>query len=89
MEFPTGFYLYVGSGGPNALKRVQRHLAQKKRIRWHIDYLTTGRNRMRPVDAYFFPGVPECRLALELGRELSGVSRFGCSDCACPSHLFR
>ncbi|MEO0081422.1 MAG: GIY-YIG nuclease family protein [candidate division WOR-3 bacterium] len=66
LDFPAGFYLYVGSGGLNAVRRVQRHLARKKRVRWHIDYLTTGRNRMRPVDAYFFPGMRECCLVRTL-----------------------
>lgn len=88
LTFEPGFYLYVGSGGRNVLRRVQRHLAPAKRVRWHIDYLTAGRSRMRPVDAYVYPGVPECRLALALGPELSAVPGFGSSDCGCPAHLF-
>lgn len=87
-EFPAGIYLYVGSGGANVLKRAQRHLTYSKRIRWHIDYLTTGRKRMKPIDVYFFPVASECGLAFELGARLQAVGGFGCSDCRCRSHLF-
>ena len=70
LEFAPGFYLYVGSGGINVLKRVKRHLAVAKPKHWHIDYLTTGPRRMKPVDAYVFTGVNECRLADSLAKEL-------------------
>ncbi len=88
VSLAAGFYVYVGSGGPSVVKRIRRHMAPHKRRHWHIDYLTTGRHRMKPVDARVYPGVPECRLAGRLARELETVSRFGASDCACPTHLF-
>ncbi len=88
VRFAAGFYVYVGSGGTNVVKRIRRHMASSKRLRWHIDYLTTGRNRMKSVDARVYPGVPECSLAARLARELVSISRFGASDCACPTHLF-
>jgi len=88
IEFEPGFYLYVGSGGVNALLRVQRHLRPAKPVRWHIDRLTTGPGRMRPVDSYLFPGAQECRLARKLARMLTAVPGFGSSDCRCSGHLF-
>jgi len=56
--FAAGVYFYVGSGGANVVKRILRHLAPHKRRHWHIDYLTAGRNRMRPVGAYIHPRTP-------------------------------
>jgi len=88
VRFAAGFYVYVGSGGPNAAKRIRRHMAQRKRLHWHIDYLTTGRRRMESVDARVYPDVPECWLAARLARDLGSVPGFGASDCACPTHLF-
>jgi sugar fermentation stimulation protein A len=89
IEFEPGFYLYVGSGGVNPVLRVQRHLRPSKPLRWHIDRLTCGPRRMRPVDSYLFPGEQECRLARKLARRLSVVPGFGSSDCRCQGHLFR
>ncbi len=88
IEFEPGFYVYVGSGGANPLKRVQRHLRAAKPRRWHVDYITTGPARMRPVDSYVLAGGSECRTARRIGRRLAVVSRFGSSDCRCPGHLF-
>jgi len=38
-----GLYAYVGSAtGPGGLeRRVRRHISKAKRLRWHIDYLTS------------------------------------------------
>ncbi|UCG42377.1 MAG: GIY-YIG nuclease family protein [candidate division WOR-3 bacterium] len=87
--FEPGFYLYVGSGGPNVLKRILRHMRSRKPARWHIDHLTAGPGRMRFVDAWLLPAMPECGAADSLAKRLSGVVGFGTSDCRCPSHLFR
>ncbi len=88
IEFAPGFYLYVGSGGANAVRRVQRHLRPDKRVRWHIDYLTAGSGRMRPVDVYLYPGLAECRLARAVAAGRTGIAGFGSSDCRCRTHLF-
>ena len=89
LRLEPGYYVYVGSGGPNGLRRVQRHLSASKRCHWHIDYLTTGPGRMRPVDAYLLPGKDECRLADLLAQGLEPIDGVGSSDCRCRSHLFR
>jgi len=38
-RFPQGCYLYVGSAKKNLRQRIERHLREKKRRFWHIDYL--------------------------------------------------
>ena len=88
VEFEPGFYVYVGSGGVSVLKRIQRHLRPSKPRRWHVDCLTSGPGRMRPVDAYVLPGFSECPLAQRLGRRLATVRGFGSSDCRCAGHLY-
>jgi Uri superfamily endonuclease len=88
LGFEPGFYLYVGSGGPNVLKRIRRHMRSRKPLRWHIDRLTAGHGRMRFVDAWLLPGKSECMMARSLGNRLSSIVGFGSSDCLCRSHLF-
>ena len=42
-RIPRGLYAYIGSAkGPGGLEaRVKRHIKRDKKVRWHIDYLTT------------------------------------------------
>ena len=90
-HFPAGFYAYPGSAyGPGGLRaRLGRHLADVKRLHWHIDYL----RQAGPVTALWLAEHRrvECAWAHALG-SLPGASQpvpgFGASDCACPSHLF-
>ncbi|KDE55229.1 DUF123 domain-containing protein [Methanoculleus sp. MH98A] len=91
-EFAAGSHVYVGSArGSGGLARVRRHLQLARRRdrppRWHIDYLL--------LDPHFLPAAVvtaatdrdcECDLARAVSGEY--VPGFGCSDCACPSHLF-
>lgn len=89
IEFPSGWYAYVGSARRGLRARVGRHLRVKgKRLHWHIDYL---RRRCSIAEvACWTDGTSECDLAGSLtvagGRPVRG---FGCSDCRCCSHLFR
>ncbi len=95
-EFPSGWYLYVGSAlGPGGLQaRLSRHwrrLGSGKRAHWHLDYL-------REVTAWGGAWAShskerlECSWA-ELLRRRRGASiavrGFGASDCRCPGHLVR
>ncbi|MFC1889260.1 DNA/RNA nuclease SfsA, partial [Thermodesulfobacteriota bacterium] len=88
VRFPRGHYIYVGSAMANLSRRVERHAKVRKRMHWHID-------RFRPhalfVDALAIRSSDrlECEIAGAVGA-LSDwlVPGFGCSDCACPSHLF-
>ena len=93
-EFPSGWYLYVGSArGPGGLRaRLQRHWrrsASGKRAHWHVDHL-----REHTVWGGAWARCSELRLectwaeALCLRPDASMVVRgFGASDCRCATHL--
>jgi len=89
--FKGGLYVYVGSAQNNLEKRVRRHLSKEKKVRWHIDYLTSSRGvDVVAVCAYELEKEYECIIAgylQEISEEVIGG--FGCSDCRCRSHLFR
>ena len=38
-EFPLATYIYTGRASRGLKKRIERHLRNEKRLRWHIDYL--------------------------------------------------
>lgn len=90
LRFQKGFYAYLGSAQNNLGKRVARHFAREKTVRWHIDYLLAA-DGVRPVRVYAreAPREEECRLAEAFVRNRIPVPGFGCSDCKCVSHLFR
>ncbi len=90
LQFPAGFYLYVGSALGGLHARLARHLRAAKRHHWHVDYLldsavieevwvATGSERL------------ECCWAATMASAES-VSRlhsgFGATDCRCGGHLF-
>ena len=86
IRFRKGIYLYVGRAKKNLKQRVNRHLATKKKMRWHIDYLL----QHFPVESTMLaPILNECLFANDLATcaEASIVDRFGSSDCKCESHL--
>jgi Uri superfamily endonuclease len=92
----AGWFVYAGSArGPGGLKaRLARHLRREKRIRWHIDQLTTRADALLALPFADGPGAPaptECALIarlLESGLFAPPVNGFGSSDCrACPAHL--
>jgi len=83
VSFKKGYYMYVGSA-KNSIKRIERHFKSKKRLRWHIDYLSTN---SEVLDAMLFH-IEECELANTLSKHFEKIKNFGCSDCKCYSHLF-
>ncbi|RLG13504.1 MAG: GIY-YIG nuclease family protein [Candidatus Nanohalarchaeota archaeon] len=90
IDFAKGTYAYVGSAQNNLEKRVQRHKKKNKKLRWHIDYLTT--NKFAMVEKVLFKPAPkteECETAKKLTKTEIPVKKFGCSDCKCTSHLFK
>ncbi len=87
MQFPQGFYAYVGSAMGGLQARLNRHLDRVKRVRWHIDYLL---EQGRVKGMIYAPTSErlECQLAQRLEGMFRSLPRFGSSDCHCPSHLF-
>jgi Uri superfamily endonuclease len=87
VTFERGFYLYVGSARRNLRHRVARHLAQSKKVRWHVDYLTANpKNAVTEVAAWRH--CSECEVAKVLKKGSDGwIDGFGSSDCRCGSHL--
>lgn len=88
-DFPSGYYIYVGSALSGLDSRLKRHMSSDKSLHWHIDYLlqqtklvqiwyTLSKNRL------------ECIWNAILG-EVPGVipfiRGFGSSDCSCRTHL--
>lgn len=92
ITFTPGRYIYAGSArGPGGIRaRARRHLADDKRVHWHVDHLTLAATS---VVAAAFPGNAECALVRDLiasNRVSTPVLGFGSSDCrTCVSHLVR
>jgi len=94
VHFEKGNYAYVGSAQSSLFPRLERHYAKKKRVHWHIDYLTTSKNTKIKSAIYSAADTKEieCRLSAMLST-LSfskAVPSFGATDCihGCKSHLF-
>jgi Uri superfamily endonuclease len=91
-EFAAGWQVYVGSAqGSGGLARADRHIRlyrlKDRSPRWHIDHLLIdpGFTLFAVVCSATYRDC-ECDLAALIGGK--SVAGFGCSDCACPSHLF-
>lgn len=87
----TGYYAYVGSArGPGGLAaRLARHMRQRKKLHWHIDYLL---GHASIVEIWQAPSSQrlECqwaRAVLALPGAQINVAGFGSSDCGCLTHL--
>ncbi|MEM4290335.1 MAG: GIY-YIG nuclease family protein, partial [Nitrososphaerota archaeon] len=89
LHFKRGVYVYVGSARRGLLSRIRRHISKRKRLRWHIDWITSRRFfEVREVWVTDAVGI-ECNLASALTREADRfVHHFGSSGCGCKSHLF-
>jgi len=101
VEFPRGWYAYVGSAlGPGGIQaRLRRHRRRlsdpgqrgpaAKRAHWHVDYL---REEAAWGGAWGRSGAArlECAWAAALsarpGASIAAVG-FGASDCGCRAHL--
>jgi sugar fermentation stimulation protein A len=86
--FTKGFYLYIGSAKRGLKARIRRHLAKKKKLFWHIDYLLfVNATTIRQV--WITDHDKECVMAGLLGKKgYRVIDRFGSSDCNCRGHLF-
>ncbi len=87
-----GSYAYVGSAlGSGGFKRVTRHFNVASGMnhvrKWHIDYILP---HSEVKCAVLMPSYDrlECSVARLLGKTLTSIPGFGCTDCRCSSHLF-
>ncbi len=90
LEFPAGYYAYVGSAMNSIESRVRRHLRKNnKKLWWHVDYLLAHKH-VQVVNVLIKESnkKEECEIARKLAERFKPISRFGCSDCKCRSHLF-
>ncbi len=83
--FRTGHYVYVGSARRNMRQRIARHLREKKKKFWHIDYLLPYAD----VKSVWTSNLPEETIADILGCDMEiPIPKFGASDTRSLSHLF-
>lgn len=90
IEFRAGIYVYVGSALAGIEKRVARHRSQKKRRKWHIDFLLDKAQVLSVIAIPTDTKKTECEVAralLECEGARAPVTGFGSSDCSCRSHL--
>jgi Uri superfamily endonuclease len=93
INFPQGYYLYVGSafGSGGVRARTDRHLNPLATPKWHIDYLKSS---CRPVELWWTHATTkmECRWSLLIAAQPGiqiPVSNLGNRDCTlCESHLY-
>lgn len=87
-HFPKGYYVYTGSAKRNLDQRMAHHRRLRKRKHWHMDYLRAEAE---------WVGILPVRTSFDLEHDLAQavsaiadwtIPGFGCTDCACPSHLF-
>lgn len=90
-----GYLLYTGSAlgqGSLALeKRIKRHASRSKRVRWHVDYLTSHPDcGVRAAICLNSRRRLECAINRSINHELAVrpvLPRLGSSDCNCDAHL--
>ena len=88
VEFKKGIYVYVGSAMNSLESRLKRHLSEKKKLHWHIDYILKDGNS-KILDIIYNTGKKvECDISQYIHSKAEGVKDFGCSDCDCNSHLY-
>jgi len=90
-----GSYLYtgsaMGSGATSLERRLRRHEARSKSLRWHIDYLTSRPGCTVSGAVYIVSDRRfECDANQSISKELRlhpVLPRIGASDCDCDGHL--
>ncbi len=87
LRFEAGGYAYVGSAMGGLDRRIARHLRDRKRMHWHIDYLLAEAEVIDVIRVESHEPL-ECAIAGALAESIDCVPGFGSSDCACLSHLF-
>jgi len=88
VTFPRGYYCYVGSAMNNLEKRINRHMSEKKRFHWHIDWFLEYANIV-DVKRIESDKRLECFLSRDIASLSDGVimKGLGSSGCSCETHL--
>jgi sugar fermentation stimulation protein A len=93
IRFKQGYYYYVGSAQKKLKSRINRHLKRKKKLHWHIDYLSTNTalKISRILQILNLQKNFECQIVqnISANNEIEIIAKnFGNSDCnICSSHL--
>jgi sugar fermentation stimulation protein A len=90
-----GYYLYTGSalgrGAVSLERRIERHMRRQKRLRWHVDYLTSRPDCNVTGAVYVISDSHlECKVNYSLSKKLNVspvLLKIGASDCKCNGHL--
>lgn len=90
-----GHYLYTGSalghGAVSLEGRLERHMRHQKRLKWHVDYLTSQADCNVTGAVYVISDDHlECRVNRSISKELDispVLLKIGASDCKCNGHL--
>lgn len=87
LHFDSGYYIYCGSAMNGLERRIERHFSRRKKLRWHVDYLSM---KAKPIAAFAVVSEVkiECWLSIELSKIFKEFDEFGASDCSCRTHLF-
>ena len=90
INFQKGYYVYVGSALNSLTKRIERHLSDDKKKRWHADYLLLNKNaEVKEVVYTHCDKKIECDISHKINENADEyIEGFGCSDCNCVSHLY-
>ena len=92
-----GYYLYTGSalgrGAVSLEGRLRRHWQISKKIRWHVDYLTSNRNcAVTAAVCLKSRRHMECLISRAIAERLKVrpvLLHAGSSDCGCEAHLVK
>jgi Uri superfamily endonuclease len=78
--FKSGTYAYIGSAMNSLSKRLERHMKKKKKLHWHLDYLTSLSN-VQVKKIFVFRGKRmEEELSTRFSKKYKGIEKFGASD---------
>ncbi len=87
VDFPKGYYLYIGSSKINVFKRIAYHKRKKINKHWHLDYITENLKITADIPLINC-NKSECFITSTLETfDGKRVTNFGSSDCDCYSHL--
>ncbi len=94
IKFSRGRYVYVGSALNSLIPRLGRHIrtsrGEGRVAHWHIDYLLREPGiEIEAIYATDWAVRMECEIAAHIAERGESIPRFGSSDCACVSHLFK